>query len=133
MSVNRVQLEKHFSSKSYAKCGTEAIPRPFSRKQKLRISLDQYSISFIYIFLIVCQVEDYRKLLKLSCRPLAFTSNKAFLKKKKRSETSFSVSFSAWFLRKIFMLLYSITWPNFNVWLLLLCEILGNMYIVIFC
>ena len=37
------------------------------------------------------------------------------------------------FQRKIFPLLYSITWPNFNVWLPLLCEILGNMCIVIVC
>ena len=35
------------------------------------------------------------------------------------------------FWRKIFLLLYSINWPNFIVWLLLLCEILGNMSIAI--
>ena len=33
------------------------------------------------------------------------------------------------FWREIFILLYSITWPNFIVWLPLLCEILGNMFI----
>ena len=33
--------------------------------------------------IIVCQVEDYRNILKLSCRPLAFTSYKAFAKSKK--------------------------------------------------
>ena len=41
--------------------------------------------------------------LKRSCRPLAFTSYKAFLKHKKRTGTSFSASFSTWFLRKIFV------------------------------
>ena len=30
-----------FLEKSYTKCGGEAIPRPFSEKPKLRISLDQ--------------------------------------------------------------------------------------------
>ena len=35
------------------------------------------------------------------------------------------------FLTKMFFLLYSINWPNFIVWLLLLCEILGNMCIEI--
>ena len=37
------------------------------------------------------------------------------------------------FWRKIFLLLYSINWPNFIVWLHLLCEILGNMCIEIVC
>ena len=35
----------------------------------------------------ICLVEGYRNILKLSCRPLAFTSYKAFLKNKKRSGT----------------------------------------------
>ena len=37
------------------------------------------------------------------------------------------------FWRKIFLLLYSIHWPNFIVWFPLLCEILDNMCIAIFC
>ena len=35
------------------------------------------------------------------------------------------------FSRKIFLMLYSINWPNFIVWLPLLLEILGNMCIAI--
>ena len=35
--------------------------------------------------------------------------------------------------RKIFVLLYFINWPNFIVWLPLLCEILDNMYLAIVC
>ena len=31
----------NFLEKSYAKCGGEAIPRPFSEKPKSSISLDQ--------------------------------------------------------------------------------------------
>ena len=33
--------------------------------------------------------------------------------------------------RKLFLMLYFINWPNFNVWLSLLLEILSNMSIVI--
>ena len=32
-----------FREKSYTKCGREIIPRPFSKKSKLGISLDQWS------------------------------------------------------------------------------------------
>ena len=31
----------NFVDKSYTKCGGETIPRPFSKKSKLSISLDQ--------------------------------------------------------------------------------------------
>ena len=54
----------------------------------------------IYLVSIVCQVEDYQNILKLSSRPLAFTSFEVFVKSKKRSGTSFPASFSAWLLRK---------------------------------
>ena len=37
------------------------------------------------------------------------------------------------FSRKIFILLYSINWLNFIVWLLLIFEILGNTWILIIC
>ena len=35
------------------------------------------------------------------------------------------------FLRKMFLMLYSVYWPNFIAWLPLLFEISGNMFIVI--
>ena len=35
-----------FLEKSYAKCGEETSPRPFSEKLKLSIYLDQYSKVF---------------------------------------------------------------------------------------
>ena len=43
------------------------------------------------------------------------------------SQSHFAHAFS----RKLFLLLYSITWSNFIVWLLLLLEIIGSMFIVI--
>ena len=60
-----------FLEKSYTKCCGETSPRPFSEKLKLRISLDK---SFIQFAFIVWQLEGYRNISKLSCRPLAFTS-----------------------------------------------------------
>ena len=43
-------LRNIFLEKSYTKCGGEAIPRPFSKKSKLTISLDQY-FKVLYILL----------------------------------------------------------------------------------
>ena len=63
-------LRNIFLEKSYTKCGGETIPRPFTY---LWINI----LKFYFIF-IVWQIKDYRNRLKLSCRPLAFTSNKAF-------------------------------------------------------
>ena len=37
------------------------------------------------------------------------------------------------FLRKMFLMLYSMNWPNVIVWLLLLLEVLGNVCIAIVC
>ena len=90
-----------FLEKSYTKCSGETIPRPFSKKSKLTISLDKQPKVFCNLFLLQAKV---RKLV--------------------------SASFSAWFLKKnipIVMFYYLI----FIVWLLLLREILGNMCIVI--
>ena len=48
--------------------------------------------------------------------------------------TSLPASFLAWFLKKVFLTLYSIKWPNLiTAWLPLLRQILGNMFIVISC
>ena len=67
-------LRNIFLEKSYTECGAETSPRPLSEKLKLSISLDQLSkVLYTFVF-IVCKVEDHRNILKLSCRPLAFTS-----------------------------------------------------------
>ena len=39
-----------FSWKIIPKCSGETIPRPFSKKQKLNISLDQYSEIIYFVF-----------------------------------------------------------------------------------
>ena len=55
--IPEYSLRNIFLERSYTKCGGETIPRPFPKKSKLSISLDQY---FIYFVFIVCQVVDYR-------------------------------------------------------------------------
>ena len=92
-----------FLGKLYTKCGEKAIPRPFSKNSKLNISLDYWS-SFMKFIFIVCQVEDYRNILKLYHRPLAFIWYKAFLTNKKTFRTSLSAWFSALFLKNIISL-----------------------------
>ena len=83
------------------------------------------SLKFYTVYFIACKVEGSRNMLKLSCRLLAFTSRKAFLKSKEKSEASLPPSFSSWFF---ISLVYSINWPHFIVWLPWLREILGNMW-----
>ena len=45
-----------FLEKSYTKCGGETIPRPFSKKSKLSISLDQYSKVLYILFLLIAEL-----------------------------------------------------------------------------
>ena len=93
-------MRKIFLEKLCTKFVRETIPRLFSKKWKLSISLNQYSKSFIYFVLIVSPVDDYRKWLKLNCSLFAFTSYKAFLKNKKSSGTILHAWFSAGYLKK---------------------------------
>ena len=93
----------------------------------MNVFLDQQSEILYSLFLMYIQVEGYQNILKLRCWPLAFISYKAFLKKKKRSGTILPTSFLHDFSSKMFLMLYSINWPNLIVWLLLPLEILGNI------
>ena len=49
-------LRKVFLEKSYTKCGGETIPRPFFKKSKLSISLDQYSKVLYILFLLFAKL-----------------------------------------------------------------------------
>ena len=69
-------------------------PDPFL-KNKIEHTSGSIVQSFIQFVFIVCQVDGYRNILKLSCMPLAFTSCKTFLKMKNRSGTSLPALFSA--------------------------------------
>ena len=44
-----------FLEKLYTKCGGETSPRPFSKKSKLSISLDQYSKVLYILFLLLAK------------------------------------------------------------------------------
>ena len=91
-------------------------------------------LTFYAVFLLYAQVKGYRNMLKLSCRPLAFTLFQAFLKKTKRGLELFPLPhFLQDFWRRIFLKLYSINWPDLIVWLSFFHEILGNICIVIAC
>ena len=116
-------MENIFLEKSYTKCGKETIPRPFTK-----------------FVLFVRQVEGYQYTLRLSCRPLSFSSYKSCLKNKWGLELVSLPHLLHDFWRKIFLLLYSINWANFIVWWPLLrqinrviCVFLGNMCLVIVC
>ena len=94
------------------------FPDPFLKIQNwayLWINILKFYIFCFYVW----QVDDYRNRFKLSCRPLAFTSYKAFLKNKKGSGTRLSASFSAWFLNK-------------NISIVILCYLTKFQYLVVF-
>ena len=63
-----------FLEKPYPNYGGETT-RPVSKKSKLGVSLDLQR--FIRFDFTVCQIDDYRNILKLNSRPHTFTS-KAF-------------------------------------------------------
>ena len=69
-----------FLEKSYTKCGGKTSPRFCPKKSQLSISPDQQYKVLYSLFSLYLQVEDYQNILKLECRPLAFTSYKASLK-----------------------------------------------------
>ena len=71
-------IKKHFSWK-IIKCDKETIPRPISKKIKSEHVSGLIVKSFMQYVFIVCQVEGYQSILKLSCTPLSFPScNLAF-------------------------------------------------------
>ena len=105
----------------------------FFKNSEFHIFMDQqfefsYSLLLLYV-----QVKDYQNILKLRYQSLAFISNKAFVKPRRRSWTNIFASFSAWFWRKIFLTLYSINWPNIIGWLLLYFEMSHEVFMVILC
>ena len=110
-----------FLEKSYIKCrGT--IPRSFPEKSILSVSLDQQrKVCFNCM-----SCWGLSKYFKTKLQTLAFTSYKVIFKNKRRSGNTLPASLSARVMKKIFILLYFINWPNVIVWLPLLREILSN-------
>ena len=111
-------LTNVFLEKSYTKCGGKTIPRPFFKKSILSIFLDQYSKSLYILFLLFAKLRTIESDWNKTANPLLLPHIKLFFFKKKRGLELVSLPhFLHDFQRKIFLLLYSITWPNFNVWL----------------
>ena len=50
-------MKNTFVEKSYTKCAGESIPRPLSKKYKLRISLDQYCKVLNYLILLYANLK----------------------------------------------------------------------------
>ena len=76
-------------------------PKPFSKKINIKHIPGWTVWNFSRSVFIVSPSEGLQKVLKLKFWPLAFTSHKAFLKNKTRSETGFPAPFSAWLWRTI--------------------------------
>ena len=74
----KYKMRNIFLEKPCTKCHREASPRPFYKKSKLSISLDHQSKMLLSLFLLYVQLRVYQNILKLRCRPLAFTLYKAF-------------------------------------------------------
>ena len=54
--VIEYNMRNIFLEKSYTNCGGETIPRPFSKKSKLSISLDQYFKVLYILFLLFAKL-----------------------------------------------------------------------------
>ena len=103
------QNEQHCFLKNH----TKMLWRNYSETVLSKIKIEHSSWlmvqSFTQFILIVCQVTDYLNILKLSCRLLAFTSYKTFLKNKK--SVTLLALFSAQFLKNNIshVILYQLT------------------------
>ena len=126
-------LRNIFLEKSYTECGGETIPRTFFKKSKLSISLDQYSKTLYILFLLLAKLRTIKIDWNYAAEHLPLPQIKLFKKTKKALELVSLPHLLHDFWRQIFLLLYYFIWPNFNVWLPLLREILGNMCIAILC
>ena len=94
----KCNMRKSFLEKSYTNFGGETIERPFTKKLKLSISLNQQSEILPSLILLYVLVKDYRKL-KSRGWPLTFSSYKAVLKNENRFATNPPTSFCVWFFK----------------------------------
>ena len=98
MQYRYLTISHIFLEKSYTKCGKETISRPFFKKSKLTIPLDQYWKFQIFCFNFL-PGWGLSKVIETKLQTICFTSYKAFFIKK-RFGTSLPTSLSAWVLKK---------------------------------
>ena len=84
-----IEWETYFLKNHRQNVMEKLVPDLFWKIIINRIS-ESIGQSFMQFVFIVCQVEGYRNKLKISCKPLAFTSYQASFNNKKRSGTSLS-------------------------------------------
>ena len=65
--LTEYNMRNSFLEKSYTKWGGGASPRPFYKKSKLSISLDQQSEMLESLLSLYVLVEVYQNILKLRC------------------------------------------------------------------
>ena len=63
----KFNMRNIFLKKSCTTCSRVTRPRPFLKKSKLNICLDQQSEVLYSLFLLYAQLEDYQTILKLRC------------------------------------------------------------------
>ena len=81
--LKEYNMRNVFLKKSYTKCGGETIPRRFSKKSKLSISLDQYS-KVLYIYCFYCLPSwGLSKGIETKLKATCFYLIRSFLKKQK--------------------------------------------------
>ena len=124
-------MKNIFLEISYTKCVRKTITRLFSKKSELSISLYQHFKVIYILFQLFAKLRTVESALNWAAYHLLLPHIKLFKKTKRGLELASLLHFMHDFWRKSFLLLYFIIWPNFNVWLPLIREILGNMCIVI--
>ena len=96
----------------------QLVPDPFLKNQNWAYLWINH-VKFYTVGFQLLVFEDDQNILRLRCWPLAFTSYKTFLKKRKRSGTSLPALYSAWFFKK-------------NLFQLIFCQLTRFHYFVAF-
>ena len=119
-----------FLQKSYRKWGRDTSSRPLVFQKSFILGKSKrFAAWFQYIVIalkLACNKNKLYKTFSYWSRDVNFD----FLEKDLELDSS---SHFVYILTKTFLMLYSINWQNFFVWLPLLLEILGNMCIAIIC
>ena len=105
-------MRNTFLEKSYIKCGKKLVPDLFIKNQNgayLSASTTWIVIKFVFIICLSWGLPRYIK-----------TKVPNFFKNTKRSGTTLPILLFAWLVKKTFLMLYFIIWPNFISWLPLL-------------
>ena len=106
-----------FLEKSYTKCGGGTISAPFFKKSKLRISLNKCSKVLYSLFLFYSKLRAIQIYWNQAAYHLLLSHIKLFYKNKKGLNLFSLPHFPHDLWRNIFLLLYSVNYPNFIGWL----------------